>query len=118
MVLSESPQSKQIDVVFNVYRDESIKNTARHKRNTGCSTQFKNICAGHKIQQWRKTVAVQSNKKPLFVTCKEQCYMVSCEAVQRRDDLKSSQEEAGTRVELYAHHAAREEYKSVVIVSE
>ena len=64
-VLHEYPRSNRIDVVFDVYREESIKNAERDHRATDLGTQFKNIAPGHNVQQWKKFLANPSNKKSL-----------------------------------------------------
>lgn len=52
MILHESPDSERIDVVFDVYKEYSIKNTERSRGTTAIiGTQFKNIALRHKVQQ-------------------------------------------------------------------
>jgi len=51
MILHESPDSERIDVVFDVHKEYSIKNTERTRRTSSTiGTQFKNIAPGHKVQ--------------------------------------------------------------------
>ena len=140
MAIKEGFQSKRIDVVFDVYRPTSIKKAERQHRTNLQGTQFKNITCGHKIQQWRKFLAEESNKKALaaflssewqqdkhrdklqdkilYVTCEEQCHKITSEYVKEVHELKSSQEEADTRLLLHAAHAGRDGYEAAVIVSE
>lgn len=53
-VLHEGGDSERIDVVFDVYKDMSIKHSERANRGADLGIQFKNIVSGHNIQQWRK----------------------------------------------------------------
>ena len=45
-------------------------------------------------------------KKTLFVTCGKKCWCIGEIGVSLVDDLKSSQEEADTRILLHAKHAS------------
>ena len=120
----EYPESERIDV----------------NRTTVSGTQFRNITSGHKVQQWKKSIADPSNKtaltsflstewqqdnyrtklgdKILFVTSEEQCSRITADKVEKAEELKSTQEEADTRLLFHADHAARAGYESVIIASE
>ena len=113
----------------------SIKNAERKKRNTVPGTQFKNICAGHIIQQWRRFLGEDTNKtalisflvsewqeevyrtklqsKILYVTCEDQCYKITPQHVEIVDDLKCTHEEADTRLLLHAKHASKNSYMQI-----
>ena len=71
-VLHEGSQSNRIDVVFDVYRDSSIKNTERINRGADTGIQFKNISPGHKflVQEWKEISQRMKLKKQSVV-----CYM-------------------------------------------
>jgi len=140
MVLHEGTQSQRIDVVFDVYKETSIKDAERCNRGASMAIQFKSIAPGHNIQQWRKLLCSSTNKanlikflvgewklpkyreklkdKVLFVTCEKVCYRVTTELCEEVTDLKSTQEEADTRMLLHAQHAAKAGYKSVVVTAE
>ena len=47
IVLNEGTDSQHIDVVFDVYRDNSIENPEREKRCSESSHEFRNIKADH-----------------------------------------------------------------------
>ena len=51
--LRTGAESSRIDVVFDVYLDESIKNAERVNRGSDSGILFSNIVAGHKVRQWR-----------------------------------------------------------------
>ena len=139
-VLNEGGSSDRIDVVFDDYREESIKNAERENRGEGSGSEYRNIQADHKIKQWRKFLCSSKNKqafivfvtnewkkdkymeklsgKTLVVTCGNSCYQLSSGVVQPISELESTQEEADTRMLLHSLHAARSRFASVVIVSE
>ncbi|KAG0710452.1 hypothetical protein GWK47_022750 [Chionoecetes opilio] len=131
---------QRIDVVFDVYKETSIKDAERANRSAGTGIHFKNIQPGHNIQQWRKLLGSSSNKaslikflveewkkpqhreklegKELYVTCEQLCFKITKEQWEEAPELKSSQEEADTRLLLHALHAAESGYKSVIITAE
>ena len=138
-ILHECSKSKRIDVVFDVYREESIKNAERANRGTG-GTQFKNIVSGHRLQQWRKFLSNTSNKsclirflsnewqkdsyrnklgeKELFVASESVCYKLTRTSYEETQELSSTQEEADTRLLLHAAHAGKCGYKAIIIHTE
>ena len=140
MVLREGASSKQIDVVFDVYRETSIKNTERERRGFQAGNEYRNLLPEHRVRQWRKFLSNPQNKKQLIgfineewkkekfsqrlngitllVTSAETCTEICEDGVRTREDLRSTQEEADTRLLLHALHAARNGYRSVVISSE
>lgn len=139
-VLNEGGTSDRIDVVFDDYREESIKNAERENRGDGLGSEYRNIQAEHKVKQWRRFLCSSKNKqafivfvtsewkkekytaklsgKTLVVTCGEICYQLSSGIMQPISELESTQEEADTRILLHAAHAAKSRFASVVIVSE
>ena len=115
-VLDEGGSSDRIDVVFDNYREESVKNAEREKRGEGSGSEYWNSQADHKIKQWRKFLCSSKNKqafiifvtskwkkdkymeklsgKTLVVTCGYTCYQLSSGVVQPISELESTQEEA------------------------
>ena len=136
-ILQVGTMSQRIDVVFDVYREISIMNTERANRGADMGIQFRNIAPGHSIQQWRKLLCSSSNKaslikflvntwkqplqreklqeKVLYVTCEQECFKTSKDKWEDIVDLKSSQEEADTRILLHALRAGKSGYKEVVL---
>ena len=53
-VLHEGAKSQQIDVVFDVYKETSIKDAERANRGTDRGISVQEQEPGHIIQQWRK----------------------------------------------------------------
>ena len=141
MALNEGTSSDRIDVVFDDYRDDSIKSTERENRGEGSGSEFLNLQADHQVKQWRKFLCSSRNKQALIVfvtkegrkekyadklsgkvlvvtSCRE-AYQLSSGVVERLTDLDSSQEEADTRLLLHAAHAARpSKFAAVIIVTE
>ncbi|KAJ8403837.1 hypothetical protein AAFF_G00347050 [Aldrovandia affinis] len=136
-ILHEGARSQRIDVVFDVYQEDSIKNAERANR--GCTTgiQFRNIAPSHRIQQWRKFLSSSANKanlirflvaewktpklrdrlndKQLYVASEERCLHITKECAEVAG-LQSNQEEADTR--MHAAHATEEGYSAVVVTAD
>ena len=140
MALNEGTSSDRIDVIFDDYRDDSIKSVERENRGEGRGSEFRNLQADHQVKQWRKFLCSSRNKqalivfvtkewqkekyadklsgKTLVVTCGREAYQLSSGVVERLTNLDSSQEEADTRLLLHAAHVARSQFVTVIIVSE
>ena len=56
---------KRIDLVFDVYREISLKNTERSRRNK-TSIEYSSIKADHSIKQWYKFLGSSKNKTELI----------------------------------------------------
>ncbi|CAH3137149.1 unnamed protein product, partial [Porites lobata] len=67
IVLHEGASSKRIDVIFDVYRENSIKNTEREHRGAEYGNEFRNLQPDHKVQHWRKFLLDPQNKKALTI---------------------------------------------------
>ncbi len=132
--------SSRIDVVFDTYDDNSIKNAERVKRGSNSGVVFSNIAGGHRIKQWRRLLSSSKSKtnlinyliadwkrpqlraklvgnKELYVTCEDKCYRLTYDNSAEVLDLCTKQEEADTRMFLHAQHAASGS-KSIIIASE
>ena len=58
-----SSNSNRIDVVFDLYRDVSIKNAERSKRSSRQEgVRYKNILPSYQVKSWNKFLSVSSNK--------------------------------------------------------
>jgi hypothetical protein len=123
-----SNSSKRIDIVFDIYKDISIKNAERSKRATGpVGITYKNILPGYQVKNWSKILSVSANKtelvrflvgqwkqeqyrdkllnKTLYVTEEETCWKISSSEARVVPELRSNHEEADTRMVLHAKHA-------------
>ena len=139
-MLHEGSNSTRIDVIFDVYKENSIKNAEREKRGAEFGNECRNIQSEHEVQQSRKFLLNPKNKKAFtefvvkewrrdkyrtkltgkvpFVTCESDCYEITSQAANIVEELNSTHEEADTRLILHAAHAARSGYKTVVVASE
>ena len=140
MVLYVGGQSGRVDVVFDVYRQPSIKDSERLNRYASTTVQYTCLARGHNIQQWRKFLSSSFNKtslikflvgewkgqryrdmlqgKALYVTCEETCFKMTADEWVEVAELQSTQEEADTRLLLHALHAARTGSKAVIVTAE
>ena len=50
LVLHDRSNSKRIDVIFEVYKENSIKNAEREKRGAEFGNELRNIQSEHKVQ--------------------------------------------------------------------
>ena len=140
MVIREGgDNSERVDVVFDVYRESSIKDTERVNRAAGSGVIFNNMSAGHRIKQWRSFLSEAHNKtmliefiaeewksndskamignKTLYVTCGEKCWKITRCETSLVVELQSSKEEDTVSCKA-VKHASDHGYKSVVVVSE
>lgn len=139
-VLIEGEHSPRIDVVFDVYLEQSIKNLERTRRGATEGTIFRHITPGHSVQQWRKFLACPFNKesliqvvveewkhaknrekiagKDVYVTVKEKCYKITQSGSEEIEELRTTQEEADTRLIFHAKHAAKAGYQCLTIVAD
>jgi len=60
-VLHEGSKCHRIDVVFDVYREMSIKDAERSNRTSDTGIRCKNTAPGNKIQQWRNFLCSHAN---------------------------------------------------------
>jgi len=138
-ILHTSHGSSRIDVVFDVYRDHSIKSAERVNRGSQEGITFSQIRPGHKIKNWRRLLACAESKnhliqflvdswkdpkrrqqlsnKTMFVTCGEKCIKFTQESHEEIEALKSDQEEADTRLLLHAKHASVS-YPALLIIAD
>ena len=70
-------------------------------------------------EEWKSNESKSMiGQKTLFVTCGQKCWRIGQMGAFLVNDLKSSQEEADTRILLHAKHASDQGYTSVIVVSE
>lgn len=137
--LRTGAESSRIDVVFDVYLDESIKNAERVNRGLDNGILFSNIVAGNKVKQWRRLLSSPKSKsnlikflaqdwqkqslrtklhnKVMYVTCERKCFRVTKDTSSEVESLYSTQEEADTRMFLHEKHA-EEESTAIIIASQ
>ena len=77
-VLNEGGTSDRIDVIFDDYREESIKNAEQENRGEGSGSEYCNIQADHKIKQWGKFQCNSKNKQAFIVFCYQHMEETGC----------------------------------------
>ena len=140
MVLCEGASSARIDAVFDDYRKTSIRNAEREKRVAEMGNEYRSIRPDHRVQQWRRFLSNLENKqqlihlivndwrkercsvklagKKLYARAGEKCYEISSDGSVLCEELRSTQEEADTRLLLHTYHAGRIGCATVVISSD
>ena len=138
-VLYNGEGSERIDVVFDKYMKHSIKDIEHVVRGSREGLKFNQIKASHRIRNWRRLLASSESKTKLIeylveswkeedsrkllgntslvANSGDQCYLITKERVTEIAELRSTQEEADTRVMIHINHAALK-FDKVVIVSE
>ena len=140
MALSEGRQSSRVDVVFDTYVENSIKNCERTVRGGETGHELQSISATQIVRQWKTFLSRVVNKnnlisfivsewkkekireklngKVLYATVGDKCYKITSEGSEEVEALHCIQEEADGRLLFHASHAASEGYQVVVICSE
>lgn len=143
MALNEGgPQSVIIDIMFDTHREISITYVERGIRGEVQGVQLANITAAQIIRRWRRFLNEMNNKtslirflsnefkkeeykeilqrqrKVLFTKNEEKCWKITGESVEEVPEQASSHEEADTRLLLHASHAAQEDHRAVIVVTE
>lgn len=136
-ILSAGARAARIDVVFDEYRDLSIKNVERSRRSRG-QLLFKRILSTAEIKQWGLFLSSNENKNSLitfivsewkkpqymlkigrkhfYVTNGNSVCKINEEEICQVEQLHSNHEEADTRMLLHVQHASLE-YPKVLIAS-
>ena len=138
-IMAQRGCSNRIDVVFDVYREKSIKNAERKSRGNTGSPIYKCILPNHRINQWKQFIKRSENKANLIrFLCKEWkgdhfrsrlegckmylgydeiCFMLSEQSVDIAENLNSNHEEADSRLFLHAKNVVSTK-EAIVIVCE
>jgi hypothetical protein len=140
MALAGGGDSDRIDVVFDTYQENSIKNCERLARGAETGHHLQSISAKQIVRKWRMFLTTIRNKsslitflvqewmkeenrqklqdKILYVTDGAKCYMMTSQDSKEVPELQCQQEEADGRLLLHAKHAAQDGYQSAIIASE
>ena len=86
-VLREGEGSSRIDVVFDVYRDLSIKSVERELRSEGDFITFKNLSSGQKVKQFRSFLQNSQNKTSLIKFVVDYWIKLACQSKLQRKTL-------------------------------
>ena len=140
MAMKEGVRCNRIDVVFDTYKELSIKNSERQLRGEETGHQLCNITSTQIVRQWRNFLTRVTNKtslicfivnewkkeecrekleeKVLYANVGDTCYKITSEGSEEVGTLQCQQEEADGRLLLHASHAANDGYNSVLVCSE
>ena len=128
VAVTSSVGAERIDIVFDVYRKNSIKNAERGNRESG-KLQVKRVIGSQPIKQFVSFLSSNQNKMelirflvsrwqtnnpyetPIYVGSDESCHLLGGGPIQ---DLTCSQEEADTRILLHAKNISQS-FRRVVI---
>ena len=132
-VLSIGRDSSRIDVAFEVYLDNSIKDVERNRRSSG-ESKLQQIIPDAQITQWALLLSTHDNKNKLirfivehwksnsnlingkeFITTVDS-YKINLNNCSIIQELQSDHQESDTSFLLHAKHAT-EDHDKVVIVS-
>lgn len=129
-----SKKASRIDIVFDVYRDLSIKNAERSRRSdSSANAIFQIIIGSQPIRQWTSFLSNNQNKnalveflkskfdklpndilQPMYITCRNCCYKSGVHGTEEVVELSCSHEEADTRMLLHAQHASNTHHCIVI----
>ena len=140
MALKEGMGCSRIDVVFDTYKEVSIKNTERSIRGYGSGHQLQCITGTQIVRQWREFLSSVNNKssliaflvgewmkpefrdklqgKLLHATVDDKCFRITSQNSVEVAALCCQHEEADGRLLFHAANAAKDGYQAVVICSE
>ena len=132
-IVNSGIYATRIDIVFDVYMENSIKDVERARRSSG-EIVFKQIVPTSPIKQWNQLLSSgdfknklvsflvqewKSNKrfldaKALFVTTGTETYKITTTSCRLVAELASNHEETDTRMLLHAKHASST-YNDIII---
>ena len=134
-VLARNKTAVKTDVVFDVYRENSIKNAERVRRSSG-KVAINNIIPTSPVYQWHQFLSLSSNKTLLiqfvvnqwsknhyFLTVERQvfyatvgdtCFEISRYGKTEVERLQCHQEEADTRMFFHLVHGVRVSQRFVI----
>lgn len=118
---------KRVDVIFDVYKDDSLKNNTREKRGKGLRQRV--TAAGKLPRNWQTFLRSSENKVELFYFLADGLQEkhdtktivatkgeeVVCNDTTDVASLKSKQEEADSRILLHVFHAVQQGHTKVLI---
>ena len=116
-ILVVGARSSRIDVVFDDYRELSIKNVERSRRPKGSHILFISIVSSSEIKQWAMFLSSNENKNALvgFIVADGEIFKIYEDNVIAIPELESNNEEADTRIMLHAQHVSQDFPKNLVL---
>ena len=119
-ILKQLEAVQRVDVVWDVYREDSLKSTTRERRGTGTRRR---VASSSKLpKNWKSFLHVGDNKTELFLFLAKELQAIDIErkevyitygefvlSSQTTEMMTCSHEEADTRLMLHAYHASQSE---------
>ena len=117
---------KRVDVVWDVYREDSLKSTTRERR--GAGTRRRVTSSSRLPKNWKSFLHVSDNKTELFLFLAKELQGINIEGKEVHttygeltlsspptEMMECSHEEADTRLMLHAYHASQCGYRKILI---
>ena len=140
MLFKEGSHSSRIDIVFDTYRDMSIKDVEQTLRGDDQGIQLQNISETQLAKQWKKFLLQSYDKasliqfllnvwkkhkytdtlvgKCLYVTTLDKCWKITQGCCEEVPATSIQHEEVHARLVFHAAHASREGFEAVVICAD
>lgn len=125
-ILKQLEAVQRVDVVWDVYRADSLKSTARERRGTG--TRRRVASSSELPKNWKSFLHVSDNKIKLFLFLAKELHAIDIEgkevyttygevvlSSQPTEMMGCSHEEADTRLVLHAYHASQSGYRKILL---
>ena len=125
-ILKQLEAVQRVDVVWDVYREDSLKSTTRERRGTG--TQRRVASSSKFPKNWKSFLHVGDNKTELFLFLAKELQAIDIEgkevyttygefvlSSQPTEMMTCSHEVADTRLVLHAYHASQSSYQKILI---
>ena len=125
-ILKQLEAVQRVDVVWDVYREDSLKSTARERRGTGIRRK---VASSSKLpKNWKSFLHVSDNKNEMFLFLAKELQGIDIEgkevyttygefvlSAQPTEMMDCSHEEADTRLVLHAYYASQSGYRKILI---
>ena len=125
-ILKQLEAVQRMDVVWDVYREDSFKSTTRERRGTG--TRRRVASSAELPKNWKSFLHVGDNKTELFLFLAKELQAIDIEgkevyttygefvlSSQPTEMMTCSHEVADTRLVLHAYHASQSGYRKIII---
>ena len=125
-ILKQLEIVQRVDVVWDVYLEDTLKSTARERRGTG--TRRRVTSSSRLPKNWKSFLHVSANKTELFLFLAKELQSIEIEGKEVHttygefvlsspptEMMECSHEEADTRLVLHAYHASQCGYRKILI---
>lgn len=124
-ILKQLEAVQRVDVVWDVYREDSLKSTTRERQGTGTRRR---VTSSKLLKNWKSFLHVGDNKTELFLFLAKELQAIDIEgkevyttygefvlSSQPTEMMTCSHEKADTRLMLHAYHASQSGYRKILI---